>query len=220
MLLLFLKELKNFVKKNYWVIVLFLICLWLIWYTNSGNLLWIIFIFVLHFIADIFMMIMQDYYVINNEKYALYAQTISFAIFSFIGLYEGVFYNKWVYSVPQLLFVWPLIKWYFGLKNVNFLFYISWGIAIFIYLYFWLINNFWDLVQLFGFILFPLWLIQSNEKLRYFLSLVWIFFISLGSFYQLYMWIISHNVSGADVSFFLLPLVVLVYFMKDIKKYV
>jgi hypothetical protein len=75
-------------------------------------------------------MLMQDYYSSGKEKKALYAQTTSFVIFSLIWLYAWIFWWKRSYLLPQLLFVWPVIKWYLNLFNKKFD--INWKFLLFI----------------------------------------------------------------------------------------
>ena len=217
----FLYEIKKFSKNNWWIYLIFLACLFVIYKTNSWNLLEVVLVFFFHFLWDIFIMMMWDYLVVKEEKKALYSQTVSFIIFSLIGIYAWITKNNWNYLIPQSLFIWPLIKWFcrkIKFANYKFLIFI-WVIVFSFYYYFWLIQNIWTIIQILGFIIFPIALVLDNEKLKYFFSLIWIFFIFLGSAYFLYLWFINKNIVWTDLSYTLLPLTVLVVYLKNFRNY-
>jgi hypothetical protein len=108
-----LKEIKKFSKQNWWIYVIFLICLFLIYITNSWNLIEVSLVFMFHFLWDLCIMMMWNYYIQNEEQKALKAQIWSFLIFSIIWIYTWLTAWKWSYLIPQLLFCWPIVKWYF-----------------------------------------------------------------------------------------------------------
>jgi hypothetical protein len=56
------KELKDFSRNNWWIYILFIICLFFIWKTKSGNIFEVTIIFFLHFSADLAIMLMQNYF--------------------------------------------------------------------------------------------------------------------------------------------------------------
>ena len=218
------KEFNEFSRNNWWVYILFFISLFFVWKTNSWNLLEIVLVFIAHFLWDLCVMLVQDYFRKWDEKKALYAQTVSFIIFGLIGIYAWVVWWKWAYLLPQLLFVWPIVQWFLALYK--FKFNITWRFlavisvfVLFVYFYLDLVHNFWQFIQILWFAIFPISLMILNKKTRYFLSLVWIWFIFLGSFWQLYLWFLQHNVSGVDISYTLLPFTVFVFYLKDIKIY-
>ena len=232
---LIIREFKNFLKNNWWIFIVLIVCLFFVWKTNYWNIYEVIILFIIQFTWDLCVMLMWDYYSKINwkdkkqdlkyEKYWLYTQTISFIIFGFIWLYAWFHNWIWSYLLPQLLFIRPLIQWYLELFNINFK--INWKFTLFVwillfclYYYFWLIENIWILIQVLWFILFPIALILNNEKKKYFLSLIWIFFIFLGSFILLIYWILNHNISWVDVSYTLLPFTVFVFYLKNLKKYI
>jgi len=224
-------EIKRFCKENWRVFVLFLICLVIIYLTHSWDLVEIVLVFVAHFSADLAIMLMWDYFSLYQktwdkkyEKYALVAQLVSFIIFGLIWLYAWIFWWKWAYFVPQVLFIWPLLKQFWKIYSIKLLEKIWYKIilvvgilTIFWYFYFWLIHNVWWLIQVLGFVIFPLWLSLNNAKLRYFVSTIWIGLIFIGSLYQLILWILLKDVSWVDVSYTLLPFVVFVFYLKNIK---
>ena len=231
MFYLLLQEIKLFLNQNWWVFLLFLGCLILIYLTWSWNLVEIILVFLAHFSGDLAVMMMGNYFTLYKqtndkryEKYALLAQTVSFVIFWLIGLYAGIFWWKWAYFVPQVLFIWPLLKGFWQLYGLRLLSKVNWiwillvGIVVLlIYLKIWLIHDVWGLVQVLGFVMFPLGLSLVNQKARYVLSTIGIWLIFVGSLYQLVLGILVGKVSGVDVSYTLLPFAVFVFYLKNLK---
>ena len=222
MIEILIKELKIFFRQNWWIFLIFFVCLFLIYKTNSGNIFEVSLVFVFHFLGDLCVMMMGDYYAKKEEKKGLLAQTWSFIIFGLIGLYAGIFQNKWSYIAPQILFIWPILKWFF--KNLSWIDYkfisFVWILLFLAYYYFWIITNFWVFIQVLWFIIFPTSLILENEKKRYFGSLIWIWFIFFGSAFMLYQGFIHKNIAWIDVSYTLLPFTVFVFYLKNLKKYI
>jgi len=216
-----IKELKTFSKQNWWIYIIFIICLFVIYITNSGSLIEVSLVFAFHFLWDIFVMMMWDYYVKWEDKNALKSQIGSFAIFWIIWIYAWLSAWKWSYLIPQLLFFWPIIKWFkkeIKWININFMIFI-WILVLIFYYSLLLITSYWVLIQILWFIIFPVSLILENEKIRYFWNLLWISFIFLGSASLLYNWFIEKNVIWTDLSYTLLPFTVLIFFIKNLKKY-
>ncbi len=110
---LLLKEIKLFSKQNWWIYIIFIICLFIIYKTGSWNLVEISLIFALHFLWDAFMMMMWDYYANKDYKKWTLSQIWGFTTFFVIWLYAWLSNWKWNYLLPQTVFIWPAIKWYF-----------------------------------------------------------------------------------------------------------
>jgi len=216
------KEIKTFSKQNWWIYILFIISLFLIYKTDSWNLLEVSIVFLFHFLWDICVMMMWDYYSKWKEKNALYAQIWSFIIFWLIWIYAWFTSWKWSYLVPQILFFWPIIKWFKpNIKWLNEFFMLwVWIFVLIIYYYLWLIHDLAVLIQIIWFIVFPISLIINNLKVKYFWSLSWIFLIFLWSAMMLYSWFLESKVIWTDLSYTLLPLTVFIYYLKLIKKYI
>lgn len=148
-------------------------------------------------------------------------------IFVLIWIYAGLTSWKWIYSIPQISFLLPNIKWYFrDVKNKN-IWFLNWKLSFFVWIfilflfyYLELISNIWNLIQVLGFIIFPLALMVNIAKNRYFLILIWIFAIAFGSWYELFVSFLNWVVKWIDISYTLLPFTVFVFFLKDIKKYI
>jgi len=216
-----LKEIKIFSKNNWWIYLVFLICLFIIYKTNSWSLVEVSLVFVFHFLWDMFMMMMGDYYAKNEDKKALYAQTWGFMIFSLIWIYAWLTAWKWNYLVPQILFFWPIIKWFFPkIKWLDYKFLsIIWIFVFSFYYYLALITSFGVFIQILWFIFLPISLMIEDKKIKYFWNLVWIFLIFFGSALLLYNWFLEKNIIWTDVSYTLLPLSVFVFFLKNLRKY-
>lgn len=221
-----LEEFKTFSKNNWWIYIIFLICIYIIWYTNTWNILEVTLIFFAHFLWDLFIMLMASFYSIWEMKKWSLSQMWSYIVFWLLWLYSWLINWKWWYLIPSLSFLFPNLKSYFKdvrNKEIGYLdwklSFIVWIFVFILYFFFWLIKNIWDIVQVLWFVLFPLSLMLNIWKTRYFLSLIWIFFIAFGSWYQLMLSFIDWRVSWIDISYTLLPLTVFVYFLKSIKKY-
>ena len=219
---LILKEIKLFSKQNWWIYILFIISLFIIYKTNSWSLIEVALVFMFHFFWDICVMMMWDFYSKKQEKKALYAQIWSFVIFWLIWIYAWITSDKWSYLVPQILFFWPIIKWFkpkFKWLNSIFMLWV-WIIVLILYYYLWLIHNITIFIQILWFIIFPISLIIENNKVRYFWSLLWIFLIFLGSSFMLYNWFNEWKIIWTDLSYTLLPFTVFIYYLKLIKNYI
>lgn len=219
---LFLKEIKTFSKQNWWIYIIFIICLFIIYKTGSWNLFEVSIIFFIHFLWDIYVMMMWNFHSKNENRKALLAQIWSFLIFWWIWIYAWLTAWKWSYLIPNLIFFWPIIKWFKpNLKWLNSYFMIVvWIFILILYYYLWLILNIAILIQILWFIIFPISLVLKSHKLKYFGSLLWIGFIFLGSTFLLYNWFIEKNINWIDLSFSLLPFTVFIYYIKLIKKYI
>ena len=201
---------------------MFILCLFLIYKTNSWSLVEVALVFAFHFMWDMFVMMMWDFYAKKEEKNALYSQIWSFIIFGLIWIYAWITSDKWSYLVPQILFFWPIIKWF--KKELKWLDYkfmtIVWLLVLILYYLLNLITSVWILIQILWFIIFPISLILKSEKYRYFWNLLWIIFIFIGSASLLYSWFLEGNVIWTDLSYSLLPLTVLGFYLKNLKKYI
>lgn len=223
---IFIKEIRNFSRDNWWLYIIFFICISLIWYTNTGNIFEISVVFFLHFLWDIFMMMMGEYYANWEKRKGSISQILSVIVFTFIGIYAFIFNGKINYLMSQVMFWFTSIKVYFeDMKWVSYkiLNYktslIIWCLMMWMYWYFNLVHTFAQVLQIIGFIAFSTALILNNEKHKYFWSLMAIFIIMTSSGIETYSSFLQANIKGIDISFTLLPLTVFVFYMKNIKKY-
>lgn len=222
----FLKEIKIFSQDNWWIYIIFIICISIIWYTNTGNIFEISIVFLLHFLWDICMMMMWNYYSNNEKKKWSISQILSFVIFTTIWIYAFIFNGKINYLISQIMFWFTSIKVY--LEDIKWITYkifnyktsiIIWLLTLWLYYYFHLVSTFGQFLQIVWFISFSIALILNNEKYKYFWSLLSIFIIMFASGVETYSSFLQSNIVGVDISFTLLPLTVFVFYLKNLKKY-
>lgn len=147
---LFLKELNKFSRENWWVYIVFLICIIFIYSTDSWNILEVLFITTIHFSWDILMMMMWDYYSRKENKKWSMCQIWTIFIFTFIWAYAWIVNQKWQFLSPQISFIYVWLKALF--KDVfqkdfkyifnKYVFAFITLITIFIYVYFWTVTNY------------------------------------------------------------------------------
>lgn len=223
---LLLKEIKSFSKNNWWIYIIFILCIAIIGYTNTGNIFEITIVFFLHFLWDLFVMMMVYYFSTNELKKWLFFQCLQFLVFWLVGIYAGITSGKWHYLISHLWFLLPPIKGYFLLFKNKLLSFLNWkfsiGINIFVIFldyHFGLFSHIPQIIQILWFSIFSIWLILESEKYKFFTSMLWIGFITLGS--CIIVWESFHigTIKGVDVSYALLPLTVFVFYLKNIKKY-
>lgn len=225
-MILLLNEIKKFSRDNWWIYIIFLICISIIYYTNTWNIFEITIIFFLHFLWDIFMMMMWDYYAQNEKKKWWIYQIFSMLVFTIISIYAFIFNWKLNYIISQILFWLSSFKAYLDIKNISqkilnykTIFFV-WIIILVIYFYFELINSFGQILQIIWFIFFAWFLSINDEKIKYFWSLFAIFLIFLSSGIETYNSFLISNIKWIDVSYTLLPLTVFVFYLRNIKKYI
>lgn len=223
---LLLEEIKKFSRQNWWIYIIFLICLSIIWYTEKWSILEVSLVFFAHFIWDLLVMMMWEYYSKKQFQHWAISHILSNFTFMLIWLY-AVFYTwEWQYFLPTFAFMMWGIKTYFlqvkskEIKFLNVHSVLLMNFIIFlIYIYFGL---FWDLysyIQFFGFVIWSTGLIIQDNKKRYFYYVLWTFLIALGSFIWIYVNYLDWIILGTSISYFLLPLTVVVFYLKNIRKY-
>jgi len=215
---LFLKEIKFFLIKNWWVFLLFISGAILLFVTEKGNLFEVGVVFMAHFVGDLFiMMMMVEYSKNNNPELGGLYQLLSTTILGIIGLYAGLNQGCWQYLIPNLIFTPVAIRNYFNakgksLKFVNLQSVIVANILLLLFVY--NLQNIQQSVQIFGFIFFSTALIMSLGKKRYLLSLFGTGMIALGSFLEFLRMFNEGAVSGITISYSLLPLAVFISFIQ------
>lgn len=221
-----LQEIKNFSRENWWVYLIFFICIWFIYKTGTGNVLEISIVFFFHFLWDIFMMMMGEYYKLWDKKKWSISQWLSVIMFTLIGIYAFIYNGKINYLVSQIMFWFSGLKVYFedvlG-KKITF-FSQSTGVIlglITLGMYWYLdIPNSWNAwLQIIGFFCFANALIMQNEKHRYFWSLFAISIITISSGIETYFSYLNGSIKWIDISFTILPLTVFVFYFKNIASY-
>lgn len=226
----FMVELRNFSRKNWWVYIIYLLILILISYNNNQKLLSTIIVSTLHFIADLFIMMMFSAYLKHYYREGTYFQIISLVIFLSIKIYTGLSGDGWQYVLADPIYMLAAIKHYrldvLGkpFVMVNTLSMTVVGILLIIAIY----DSPWlhairpstppAWIQTAGIFTFAISLCSPNNgMLRYLLSLLGLSLMVTGSAYEIiYNWKNGH-VTGLAISYMLLPLTVLIFYLKKWK---
>jgi len=222
----FLTEIKNFIKQNWWILITFVVCIIVIYKTNTWNIYEIMTIFLFHFTWDIFAMMMWNYYFKWDTKRWSLFQILSLLVFFWISIYSLIFNWKVNYLASQLIFIFSWVKSYFyDIKKKNYKI-LSYKVSIFIWIvlfstliYTKLISNYLEILQMTWFIIFWVFLTIDKEKIRYFWLLTWLFFMFLASWLVVYESFLIWNIKWIDVSYTLLPFTVFIFYLKSISKY-
>ena len=231
---MFLAEVKRFSQNNWWVYIIYILLLiYIKIFTDSEHIRAVLLTTSLHFIADIFIMMMFSAYSRKEYSEGAYFQIISMLIFLSTKIYTGIFNKEWHYLTADLIYALAAIKNYrLDVKRINitqinlttmsilsvFIIFIvfiiplkeSGGPVLFSYA--------WQWVQIAGIFLFAIALSTTgNERLRYLLSVVALLAMISGSGWHIAESIVTNRIngiSGLDLSYFLLPLTVLIFYIK------
>jgi hypothetical protein len=235
---IFLKELKNFSKENWWVYCLLIITLWVVIYTNTGNPFSITLLFFTNFIWNLFIMAaMNSYSEKNNITWVLY-HVIATLTFTWLGIYGFIFQDQFQYIFWQIAYLLAALKAYMyynyqkDIKILNEKTFVGLNVILFwIFLYFFpfqtqnILINF-AMLQALGFSFATTGLVSINDKFRFWFSYIGSGLIMSGSaiwVYVSYMSSISNpeiSIDGIALWFCLLSMTVFVYFSKLLKKYI
>jgi len=222
---IFLQELKIFLKQDWWIFILLTVALTIIYITWKWNIVEVSILFFANFIWNLFIMIMQANYTTQNNKIWAIYQLSALSIFLFISLYGFISLWQNQYLLWQISYTWAAIKAfsYYNLwKNITWFNEKSFLVfnALLLILFIWFIEyqNF-AILQVIWFSLITSWLVSTKDTIRYWLNLVWIWFLTSGSAW----WVISSysiwTIDGVALWFFILTLTVLIFYIKLIKKY-
>jgi hypothetical protein len=220
---LFSRQLGVFSKTNGWVFLIFFIALAVIFGTNRGDSLTITVIFSLHFMADILIMMMVAEYAAGNFVAGTWYQVLSTCIFCAIKLHAGWVHHNWHYFAADSVYLLAAMKNYSKDVRGKDLPWINTATASLLSLFiigavfipYGLIREVPQWVQMFGIFLFAIALSTTGrERMRYLISMVAMLCMVLGSAWELTRTFIGGNVVGLALSYFLLPLTVLIFYTK------
>lgn len=222
---MFLQELKKFSKQNWWVYLMLLIILTIVYYTWKWNLIEIIGLFLLNFLATLFTMIaIWNYSEWKNKIGSIYHISWT-SLFILLSLYWVMFQDSWQYIIFQISFTFAAIKafsFYNYKKNIkifNEKTILIFNILLFIiFLKYFNPNLFW-ILQALGFSLVTIWLVSIKDSFRYFWNLFWTFFIIWGSILWIYLSYNNWNIDWISLWYALLTTTALIYFLKLLPKY-
>ncbi len=226
---LLLKEFKKFSKQNWWVFVIFFICLFIISYTHKWNPKYIFVFFLIYFFAELLVITMVE--LIEEKKYKLSSvfQFASQIIFTSLFIYDYLIWWELYYVLFSVTFRMSAFKNLFKFNLDKDIKYINWVTTFMVWVIFfvvWYIYKIFELniqivLQSIWFIFFPTSLLinPKHEKLKYFLWLLWILWFVFGSAYWLYKEFVAWEVLAITICFTLMPASVLVVYLKNLKKY-
>jgi hypothetical protein len=222
----FIRQVNKFFRENWWISIIYLVMLMLIYLDHAGDFVPIALVSSLHFIADIFIMMMFTAYDQKNYKSAGYLQIASLLIFLSIKVYTGVAQKGWFYILADPIYILAAIKgYYLPVKNIDLRFINAKTTAIlsiFLLLCFRIFSQgqidiaLQQWVLTFGLYIFAIALCtQSDSRLQYILSVAGLATMISGSaLVAIYDWK-KGDVTGLSISYMLLPLTVLIYRLKN-----
>ncbi len=223
------EEFLKFSRKNGWVFAVFLIALFFIYTTDSGSIIEVSLVFLVYFVADLCIMMMIQLMGEDEYKMASIFQLIWNIIFTLLFLYHFFFNWQWQYllgSIGFLLWVYKNITLYHYQKDttwINNITLIIWNIVIFGWAYFIFEPTLTGqlILQTLWITLFTGCLVMKDTypRIRYFQWFFWLSFLVLGSGYWIYLEYMQGSIYGVTISYFLMPLTVLLVYTWSFKKY-
>jgi hypothetical protein len=225
----FITESKKFSRNNWWIYILYFLMLFIIIFTEKQELVPIIMVTSIHFVADIFIMMMFGSYSRSNFAQGTYYQIISLLLFLSLKIYTGLIGDGWHYLMADPVYILAAVKNYkidvrkSDIKIIN---PITMTILSFVILLvidnltqhihnFKIISSSSKLVQTIGIFLFAIALsTTSNERLRYQISLVALTAMVGGSAWETFSTWENGKIAGLAISYTLLPLTVLIFYLK------
>lgn len=228
---MFLKEIKNFSKQNWWIYLLLSIALTIVYITWKWNLIEIIILFLANFLWNLFIMIMQaNYSYWNNKIWAIY-HLISTLTFTIISLYWLFYLNQYQYIIWQITYILAALKALFfyklkkELKLINE--YSIWLINIILIVLFiifwkkfWLNINFGSIVMALWFSFVTTWLVSINDKFRYWINFLWIILIIIWAWFGVINWYILWKIDWVSLWYLILTSTTFVFYLKLLKNYI
>jgi len=226
----FIKEVKSFSRANWWVYIIYFILLGIIRRVEKDDFLPVFVITSLHFVADIFIMMMFSAYAKKENRRGTYYQTMSMLIFMSLKIYTGVIYGAWHYLAADPIYILAAIKNYqidvkkTDAKFINYktmlllslfiIFAVLLPIKMFTNVE--LLNSVSQWIQTTGIFLFAIALSTTgNEHLRSELAIIALIAMVGGSAWETVKSLIEGPIVGLALSYFLLPLTVLAFYLRN-----
>ena len=235
---MFLWELKNFSKQNWWIYLLLMISIVIVYVTWKWNIAEILILFIANFLWNLFIMVMQSNYTSWDSKIWAIYHLSSTLIFTLISIYWLIYLWKYQYVIWQICYLIASIKaftFYNFWKDIKiFNEYFLWALnvfLIFLYIYFWInwLNIWWNeiifsvwfewIIMALWFSFVTTWLVSTKDKFRYWTNLVWIIFIIIGSLYWVVMWYFWWKIDWVSLWYVILTMTTFVFYLKLLKYY-
>lgn len=223
---MFYKEIKKFSIENWWVYLMLIAILNIVYYTWTWNILEILLLFVLNFVANLFIMIaIWNYWINSNKIWSIYHISWTF-LFFLLWLYWVIFQDFFQYILFQISFIIAWIKAFVyynyekDIKIFNEKSMIIFNIILIILFTNYLNSQLFSLLQVIGFSLVTIGLVSIKDNFRFFLSITWTFFIILGSMIWVYLSYISWNIDWISLWYSLISTTALIYYIKLFPRYI
>jgi len=227
------QELKLFSRENWWIFPIFFLAIGLVYFTQTWNISELAVLFLLNFLWNVFVMIMQKNYTHDEFKIGSLFHVLLTIIFSWLSIYGLLVNGQSQYLLWQVMYILAATKafaFYYFHKNITlfrgrtFFFINIILLAIFIY-YFEFFNNasissqYYALIQWAWFALVTTGLVSLNDTFRYYMSYIGAGFITLWSFISVINSYVLGAVDWVAFWYFLLTLAVVIYYTKLLPKY-
>jgi hypothetical protein len=227
-------EVKKFSRDNWWVFIIYAVLMMLIVFLEEERSLGVFVITSIHFIADIFIMMMISAYSEKRFREGTYFQIISLVLFMSLKIYTGLNSGGWHYLAADPIYILAAIKNYskdvygYNIRAINYksmtvlslltigfvFFFVRYGLNIQIW------SSVAQAIQTAGIFLFAIALsITGQERLRYKVSVVALFAMVVGSAWETYNTMMQHAVVGLALSYTLLPLTVFAFYIRDARHF-
>lgn len=222
---LILTELQKFSKANWWIFPIFLFALCFVYFTGSGNLVEIILIFLFNFIWNLFIMLMQANYSNKNNTVWALCHLGATATFTSVSLYGYFALEQSQYILWQICYILTTIKsvsYYkfnkdYKILNEKLLIVVN----IFVFAAFlkFMPYELYSILQGLGFSAVTIWLVSTSDKIRYYMSLLWVIWITSGSLIGVINSYWTWSIDGIALGYFILTLTVFVFYIKLLPSY-
>lgn len=224
----FTGEVRTFSRINWWVYLIYLLLLVVIFLVRGQNVLTVFVVTSLHFVADIFIMMMLGAYAQQEYRQGTYYQITSMLIFLSLKIYTGLSGGDWHYLLADPIYILAAMKHYqvdikhsdIRVVNTVSMSLLSLVLVTVItvslgYFNIPVLESLPKCIQAAGIFLFAIGLATiGKERLRYQISLFALTCMVVGSGWELIMELERGQVEGLTVSYLLLPLTVLVFYIK------
>lgn len=229
----FITEVIQFSRNNWWVYIIYCGLLSIVFLVDKDHFLFVTLISFLHFIADIFIMMMFTAYNNSNYREGAYFQITSMLLFLTLKIVTGFTSGAWYYLAADPVYMLAAIKNYQidvrkrDIPLINRVT-MSW-LSLLILAGLFSLQGFFKAtifidpaqwIQTLGIFLFAIALSTTgHERQRYSLSIVALSAMVVGSGWETYVALQGQRLTGLALSYFLLPLTVLVFYSRHWSDY-
>lgn len=219
-------ELSKFSRENWWLYILLCITLVVVWITGKGNIPELLLLFLANFVANLFIMAAMNSY--SNKENSLWVSyhVMATTIFMLLGVYGMVYFGQYQYILWQFSYGIAAIKAFTYYKyNKNISVFNEYTMIVFNIVLLSVFLTQFDfqltgLLQALWFSCVTIGLVSLNDKIRFWMSYIGMFWIVGGSAYGTYLSYMASNVDGIALGYLLLWLTTFVYFNKLLRKYI